>query len=78
MQLLWPDTLDVWPRLLDAYRPGGLIEGRTSRRCLNSAVVQLRQLVDPLLEISSGDLLALLGGGFVPGSWRLIALLAFS
>ena len=41
---------------------------RTSRRCLHGAVVQLRQLLDPLLQISSGDLVARLGGGFVPGS----------
>ena len=67
MQLLWPDTLNVWPCLLDAHRPSGHVDSRTSFRCRHGAVAQLRQLVDPLLEISSGDLLPLFGGGLVPG-----------
>ena len=65
MQLLWPDTLDVWQCLLNAHRPGGLMERRTSWRCRHGAVIQLRQLVDPLLEISRGDLVAQLGGSNV-------------
>lgn len=67
MQWLRPDTLNVWPCLLDAHRPGGLIQRRTSWRCRHGAVAQLRQLVDPLLEISSGDVLPPFGGGLVPG-----------